>query len=98
MEKALSLSQSLGSSLKDSGIFGPLSPTLSGPKVQQLLLSPRAAMAAAQGGQVAAVTPRAAMAAAMAAAAAGGLGWQQQEAVHELPMEEMMTADIFDLE
>lgn len=93
VEKALSLSQSLGSrtlslsnSFKETGMFGPLSPALSN-KAQQLLLSPTAAQ-----------TPRqaAAAAAAMALAAAGGWGMQAEH--HELPLEEEMTADIFDLE
>jgi hypothetical protein len=105
VEKALSLTQSLGSrsttaagglslssSLRDGGMFGPLSPALSSKAAQQLLLSPTAS---ATGGAAAAA------AAAMAAAAAAGGGWGGllgSEPQQELPMEEMMTADIFDLE
>jgi hypothetical protein len=113
VERALSLSQSLGgsrtlslsSSLKDGGaMFGPLSPALSN-KVQQVLLSPRAssqmqqlllsprAAGAQQGGAAAAAAALAA-----AANAAAGAGWALDPASEELPLEEMMTADIFGLE
>jgi ribosomal protein L12E/L44/L45/RPP1/RPP2 len=96
------LSQSLGSrtlslssSLKEMGMFGPLSPALSNKAQQQLLLSPTASMTAAAMA-AGAQTPRQAAAAAAALVAAGGWGLQQEH--HDLPMEEEMTADIFDLE
>jgi len=101
VEKALSLSHSLGSrattlslssSLKEAGMFGPLSPALSG-KMQQLLLSPRATTAAAAAAAVAMQQQQ--------VAAGGGYGGylqQQQHELHELPLEEEMTADIFNLE
>lgn len=121
VERALSLSQSLGgsrtlslsNSLKDGGIFGPLSPSLSSKvqqvllspqassQMQQLLLSPRAVGAQPPGGALAAAAAAAALAAAAKAAAANaaaGAGWALDPASEELPMEEMMTADIFGLE
>ena len=104
VEKALSLTHSLGSrgtaaalslssSLRETSMmFGPLSPAMSAPKMQQLLLSPRAAAAAGMGGG------QAAAAAALLAAGGGGLPAWQQDSLHELPLEEEMTADIFGFE
>lgn len=130
MEKALSLSQSLGSralsptalsvssSLRENlgggsmvGMFGPLSPALSSNKLhqQQLLLSPTASSVLLQGAAAAAAAAgggagggvlgsqsAAAAAAAMAAAYGGGGGYDG--GLHDLPLEEEMTADIFNLE
>lgn len=75
-------------------MFGPLSPAMSAPKMQQLLLSPRAA---GMGQQAAAAAAALLAAAGGGGGGGGGLAWQQ-ESLHDLPLEEEMTADIFGLE